>query len=549
MSKTGLFDHIKQDIPASIVVFLVALPLCLGIALASGVPLLSGLVAGIVGGVVVGALSGSRLGVSGPAAGLVAIVLPATKELGLQPFFTAVVIAGVLQLAIGYARAGIIAYYFPTSVIKGMLAAIGIIIFFKQIPHAFGVDADFEGDLAFAQRDGETTISEILHLGSKLRHGAIIIAAVALSILILWETKLFKSFKFTKLIQGPLVAVVASIGLVYVLEGIPSLALPEKELVNIPKIIGGTAAADFKSIDFSAFLNGRVWLYGAIIALVASIETLLCVEATDKLDPQRQITPTNRELKAQGVGNILSGLLGGLPVTQVIVRSSANIQSGGKSKLSAIIHGFLLIITVLLIPGVLNRIPLAGLAAVLMLVGYKLAKPSLFRTMYKAGWEQFVPFVVTVAAIFFTDLLVGIAIGFGVAVIVILYHNFRIQFTIPNENRNPDEPIRIVFGEHMTFLNKASVMDTLSHIPEDTHVILDLTKTVEVDHDIEEVFQDFAQNAAHRGISLQILRDENTNANLFTAGKFKQVIKERQGTLSERQSGHKGRDSEIKSAV
>ncbi|UCE92911.1 MAG: SulP family inorganic anion transporter, partial [Flavobacteriaceae bacterium] len=374
MKTTGLFSNLKSDFPASIVVFFVALPLCLGIALASGAPLFSGLIAGIIGGVVVGALSGSKIGVSGPAAGLAAIVLTSIAALGgFENFLVAVVLGGIIQLIFGLLRAGVIGYYFPSSVIKGMLTGIGIIIILKQIPHFFGYDADPEGDFAFMQVDGENTFSEIFQAVNFIKPGSALIGLLGLAILILWEKVLSKKAKIFQLIQGPVVAVVVGIIFFVLTKSNSVLSISSSHLVSVP------VPEDFSSFmsqftlpNFAAITNTEVWVVAFTIALVASLETLLCVEATDKLDPHKNVTPTNRELLAQGTGNIISGLIGGLPITQVIVRSSANIQSGGVSKMSAIIHGLFLLISVILIPNLLNMIPLSVLAAILLVVGFKL---------------------------------------------------------------------------------------------------------------------------------------------------------------------------------
>ncbi|MFT7487128.1 MAG: MFS superfamily sulfate permease-like transporter, partial [Candidatus Paceibacteria bacterium] len=406
---TGLFGSLQVDLPASLVVFLVALPLCLGIALASGAPLVSGIIAGIVGGIVVGILSGSPLGVSGPAAGLAVIVLTAIQDLGsFEIFLVAVILAGVIQVILGFCRAGIIAYYFPSSVITGMLSGIGIIIFLKQIPHAFGYDRDPLGDLAFHQPDGETTISELRHVMDAVSFGPLVIALVSLVILVAWETKDFKSRRWLTILPGPLVAVVTGVGLNLLFRGSEAFALTAEQVVSIPIADSLSGMTEFLAFpDFAGLGRFEVYTTAIVLAVVGSLETLLCVEAADKLDPRKRVTPTNRELKAQGVGNMVSGFLGGLPVTQVIVRSSANIQSGAVSKVSAISHGFLLVVSVIALPTVMNLIPLATLAAILLVVGYKLAKPQTFRRMFGQGFGQFAPFMVTILGIVFTDLLLG----------------------------------------------------------------------------------------------------------------------------------------------
>lgn len=505
-SPPSFFATLKSDIPASVVVFFVALPLCLGIALASGAPLISGVIAGIVGGIVVGGLSGSAIGVSGPAAGLAVIVLTAIQDLGsFNIFLVAVILAGVLQLALGYARAGVIAYYFPSSVITGMLAGIGIIIFLKQIPHALGYDKDPEGDLSFSQLDGETTFSELTNALDRISGGPLIIAAISLVILILWQSKFLKQYKFTALVPGPLVAVVSGVLLSIGFGSEGELALSSDQLVSLPVSSGLSGLADlFTFPDFSALGQAAVYKVAFVIAVVASLETLLCVEATDKLDPDKKITPTNRELKAQGVGNIVSGFLGGIPVTQVIVRSSANIQAGGKSKLAAMLHGVLLMISVVLLPTVMNMIPLATLAAVLLVVGYKLAKPALFKKMYRGGPSQFIPFVGTVAGIVFTDLLLGVGIGLAIALVGLLMENFQLPFASLHQPQEPGEKVVLVLAQHVSFLNKASVLQSLNSIPDDSTVEIDGTNSVYVHADVIEIIDNFVIGAATRNIEVSI---------------------------------------------
>jgi len=506
-----MFKHIKNDLPASIVVFFVALPLCLGIALASGAPLFSGLIAGIVGGIVVGALSGSQIGVSGPAAGLAAIVLTAIGTLGgYQNFLVAVVLGGVIQLVFGFLKAGIIAYYFPSSVIKGMLTGIGIIIILKQIPHFFGYDADPEGDWAFFQVDGENTFSEIINSINYISPGATLIAVIGFAILILWSTVLTKKAKIFELIQGPLVAVVVGIIYFTVTQGNDTWGISAEHLVKVPVPDSIQSFLGFFSFpNFSAITNTDVWVTGFTIALVASLETLLCVEATDKLDPEKRTTPTNRELRAQGVGNMLSGLVGGLPVTQVIVRSSANIQSGGKTKASAIIHGFFLLGSVILIPTLLNMIPLSVLAAILFIVGYKLAKPSLFKTMYKAGWKQFVPFVVTVVGIVFTDLLVGISLGLLVGIVVVLIKSYQNSHFLHIEDKSDGaHNIKMTLAEEVTFFNKGAILKELDSLPENAYLTLDVRKTRYLDNDIVEILEDFSSKAKNRNIDIKIISEK-----------------------------------------
>ncbi len=506
MNKFHPLKNFKSDIPASIVVFLVALPLCLGIALASGAPLYSGLIAGIIGGIVVASISGSPAGVSGPAAGLAVIVLGAIQDLGsFEIFLMAVVLAGVVQLMMGFLKGGIIAYYFPSSVIMGMLSGIGIIIFIKQIPHAFGYDKVPEGEFSFMQSDGENTFSELVKMLDYISPGAIIITAVSLAILLLWETKAMKKQKIFQLIPGPLVAVICGILLTQLFISLPNFALRGDQTVNVPLAESFSGfLSNFTFPDLAALSNPQIYVTALVIAVVASLETLLCVEATDKLDPYKRVTPTNRELKAQGVGNIISGLIGGLPITQVIVRSSANIQSGGKTKASAIIHGFLLLGSIIAIPYVLNLIPLATLAAILFLVGYKLAKPAVFKKMFKQGRGQFIPFIATVIGIVFTDLLIGLGIGLVIAIFYVLLNNYQITHFTKREKENGTEKIRIVLAQELTFINKATILQALSGIPNNAIVEIDATNTRYMHHDIYEIIEDFRISADSRDIEVTI---------------------------------------------
>ena len=503
-----MFKHIKSDLPASIVVFFVALPLCLGIALASGAPLFSGLIAGIVGGIVVGALSGSNIGVSGPAAGLAAIVLVAITALGgYQNFLVAVVIGGVIQILFGILKAGVIGYYFPSSVIKGMLTGIGIIIVLKQIPHFFGYDADPEGDWAFFQVDGENTFSELLNTVNNISPGATLIAIVGLAILILWNNVLSKKGKIFQLIQGPVVAVVVGILYYVATKDHEVLGISKEHLVSVPVPDDiDSFFGQFSFPNFSAIGNPQIWITAFTIALVASLETLLCVEATDKLDPHKNVTPTNRELLAQGAGNIVSGMIGGLPITQVIVRSSANIQSGGRTKMSAIIHGFFLLISIILIPNLLNMIPLSVLAAILFIVGYKLAKPALFKVMYNLGWKQFVPFIVTILGIVFIDLLWGIGLGLAVGIVVILIKSYQnSHFLHMEESSEGKDHVKITLAEEVTFFNKGAILKELDKLPENTFLEIDVLKTRYLDNDIIEILEDFIIKAKERNIDIKLV--------------------------------------------
>jgi MFS superfamily sulfate permease-like transporter len=417
----------------------------------------------------------------------------------------AVVIAGFVQLVFGFLKAGVIGYYFPSSVIKGMLSGIGIIIILKQIPHALGYDKSPEGDFAFMQVDGQNTFSELSNMLNFITPGAVIIAAVSLGILILWEQPFMKRSVVSKIIQGPLVAVLAGISLNLAFMG-GALGLNGDQMVRIPvpESLGGFFS-QFTFPDFSQITNSAVWVTALTIAVVASLETLLCVEATDKLDPQKRVTPTNRELTAQGVGNMLSGLVGGLPITQVIVRSSANIQSGGRTKASAFVHGILLLVTAMTIPHLLNLIPLASLAAILFLVGYKLAKPALFVAMYKMGRSQFIPFMVTIVGIVFTDLLMGIGMGLVVAIFHILWNNYKVPYHFDPKDYKPGEKVRIQLAEDVSFLNKASIQRTLNSLPSDAQVVIDASRARTIHPDILEIFEDFRTNGKNKNIQLELV--------------------------------------------
>jgi MFS superfamily sulfate permease-like transporter len=507
MSNFHPLKNLKSDIPASIVVFLVALPLCLGIALASGAPLYSGLIAGIVGGIVVASLSGSPSGVSGPAAGLAVIVLAAIQDLGsFEIFLMAVVLAGIIQIIMGFLKGGIIAYYFPSSVIMGMLSGIGIIIFIKQIPHAFGYDSSPEGDLSFAGSSGENTFTELVNMLDFISPGAIVITAVSLAILLLWEANFMKKQKIFQLLPGPLVAVISGAFLNQLFIGMPDFELGSDQTVNVPLAESFSGfVGNFTLPEIAALKNPQVYVTAVVIAVVASLETLLCVEATDKLDPYKRVTPTNRELKAQGVGNIISGMIGGLPITQVIVRSSANIQSGGRTKASAIIHGFLLLGSIIAIPYLLNLIPLATLAAILFIVGYKLAKPALFKKMYKQGKGQFIPYIATILGIVFTDLLMGLGIGLVIAIFYILLNNYQITLNTKHEKKEDGKDImEMELAQELTFINKATILKSLANIPNNTKVIIDASNTRYMHHDIYEIIEDFRISAKERDIDVAV---------------------------------------------
>ncbi len=476
----------RQDFSASIVVFFVALPLCLGIALASGTPLFSGIIAGIVGGVVVGFFSGSSLGVSGPAAGLAVLVFGYITALGgsFEAFLLAVVLAGVIQLIAGFLRMGTVAYYFPSSVIRGMLSGIGLLIIIKQIPYALGMAKveNFE-------------LSQIL---TYLSPNVVIIALVSILILILWEEFSAKKHKFLKAIPGPLVAVVAGIILSNFID------LEVDHLVQIPVSSGiNEFFGNFSSPDFTQLSNPQIYIIALVMAVVASLETLLCVEATDKMDPQKRITPANKELKAQGIGNIVSGLVGGLPITQVVVRSSANIEFGAKSRASTIFHGLFLLVSAISIPSFLNMIPLATLACVLIVVGYKLAKPQIFKKVYSEGYEQFAPFIATILGMLIFDLLKGVGIGMIVAIAFILYHNFQNACSQIKESEVLNTH-KIVLSEEVSFLNKGKILQILNDTPPNSILVIDGTKSKVVHHDVIEIISDFRITAKSKNISLQI---------------------------------------------
>jgi MFS superfamily sulfate permease-like transporter len=502
----SLFKSWRQDLPASIVVALVALPLCLGIALASGAPLFSGLIAGIVGGLIVGALSKSSLSVAGPAAGLTVIVLGAIESLpSYQAFLLAVVLAGAMQVAFAATRAGVLAEFVPSSVITGMLAAIGLILILKQIPHAVGYDADYEGSFEFFQRDGQNTISAIFNmLSSSLSAGAVIIAVLSLVFLFWWDAARPKEGPL-RLLPGPLVVVVLGIALNALFGAVaPSLAIRPSHLVQVPVANSFGEFTSFFSVpDFSQIGNGAVWTAAITLAVVASLESLLSVKAVDELDPKRRTTPKNWELMAQGSGNFVSGMIGGLPVTSVIVRSSANVDSGADSKLSAILHGIWLLLSVLLVPVVLNLIPLSALAAVLIATGYKLTKPKLFLERWKQGWTQFVPFVATVAAILFTDLLIGIVIGLGIGFVFVVARNFRTAITFACDG----EDCLIRARRNLYFIHKYELQKELGRVPDNSNLLIDLSSTNYVDLDNIEIINAFIKGAAYRNITVVVRGD------------------------------------------
>lgn len=495
--KINLFANLKSDFASGLVVFLVALPLCLGIAMASGAPLFSGIISGIIGGIVVGYLSQSHISVTGPAAGLTAIILTAITDLGaFDVFLTAVFIAGLIQLGLGFLKAGSISNYFPTNVIEGMLAGIGVIIILKQIPHAFGYDADFEGDQSFVQNDGNNSFTALFEVFNHIQLGAVVITAVSLVILISWDKVSF--LKKLKLIPGALVAVILGIILnEWFIQSGSSFAISQEHLVNLPI---PQSFEEFKAIivtpNFAGIMNPQVWVVGLTIAIVASIETLLCIEAADRMDAQKRYTNANIELKAQGIGNMVSSLLGGLPMTSVVVRSSANNNAGAKSKMSTIIHGLLLLISVLSIPMILNKIPLATLATILILVGYKLAKPATFIHFWQKGKYQFVPFIATLIAVVATDLLKGVLLGIVISVIFILRGNLKRAYSFKKEEYVDGDIIHIDLAQEVSFLNKAAIKLTLNEIPENSKVIINAHDTVYIAHDILDLIREFKTTRA-----------------------------------------------------
>ncbi len=502
------FRHLKEDVPAGIVVFLVALPLCLGIALASGAPLFSGLIAGLVGGLVVAWLSGSQLSVSGPAAGLTVIVFNAIQTLGSLPaFLVACVLAGVLQLILGFFKAGIIGAFFPSAVIKGMLAAIGLILIIKQIPHAVGYDASFEGDEDYMAETAESSFFELFDSLHAISPGAVVISVIGLLILIVWELPWFKKQVLLKLIPGPLLTVVWGVSFnLLAARFAPDWQVNPEHLVNLPV---SAHPADFINHlvfpDFSHLSNPQVYVVAFTIAIIASLETLLSLEATDKLDPLKRLTPTNRELKAQGMGNIISGLLGGLPMTAVIVRSSANINAGGKTSLSCFVHGIFLLISVLFFSRHLNAIPLACLAAILLHTGYKLAKPSMFVEFYHKGMSQLLPFVITVGAILATDLLKGMAIGMVIGLFFVIRANYHAAITLTKTQTKTGNHYLITLNKDVSFLNKALLRKFILLVEENSTVTIDAQKAQFIDYDILETIDDFIASSPDSNITVEAI--------------------------------------------
>ncbi|MBC3785671.1 SulP family inorganic anion transporter [Spirosoma utsteinense] len=501
---------LRQDLPAGLSVFLVALPLCLGIALASGAPLFSGLVAGVIGGIVVGLFSGSEISVSGPAAGLAVIVADAIAKVGsYETFLVAVVLAGAMQLVLGLIKAGRFSSFFPDSVIKGMLVAIGLVIILKQIPHALGRDNDYEGEFEFQQlADGENTISEIYRAIETASTGAVVISGVSLAFLIFWERTAGRSTRmFFKNFPAALVVVFVGIALnEFFRVSVPAWYLGDtahQHMVQIPTITAGQSLFSiFDFPDFTILSQLPIYTIAATIAVVASLETLLNLEASDRLDPGKRVSSTNQELIAQGIGNMFSGLVGGLPITSVVVRTSANVYGGAKTRISAIIHGVFLLLAVFLGGPLLNLVPLSCLAAVLIMVGYKLAKPTIFKNIYREGWSQFVPFIVTVSGIIFTDLLKGIALGTVVGILYVLYTNFQSTFRIIREGHK----VTIEFTKDLYFLSKPQLKEALGSLQPGDEVLIDGSKASFIDHDIYTMLTSFSETAAMQGIRYE-LRD------------------------------------------
>ncbi|MFO7721293.1 MAG: SulP family inorganic anion transporter [Gillisia sp.] len=498
-----LFSSLNKDIPASIVVFLVALPLCLGIALASGAPLLSGLISGIVGGIVVGGVSMSSVSVSGPAASLTAVVLASIASLGsFEVFLMAVVLGGIFQFILGILKFGLIADYMPSNIIKGLLAAIGIILIIAQLPYALGIEATEESYMDPSLGFLVQMQPAFWNFVDSLTAGALLISGLSLAIMIFWDKSPLKNFK---LLPPALVVVILGVFLNFIFEYImPSFHLTSAHLVNIPKIDHFSELLTFP--DFSSITNPEVWGVAITITLIASIASLLAIEAADEIDPHKRKTPPNRELVAQGLGNTIAGLVGGIPITSVIVRSSVNINAGNETKLSAILHGVFLLLSVLFLSFILNLIPLSSLAAILLVIGYKLASWEVIRSMFKKGWNQFIPFVVTVIAIIFTDLLIGIFIGSLVSIFFLLRSNYHNAFFIENTKIFKGETIRLELSNEVSFFNKASIKNTLWNVPPKSTVIIDATFASFIDHDVLEIFEDFKDTfAKDNDINLSII--------------------------------------------
>ncbi|MEQ1945816.1 MAG: SulP family inorganic anion transporter [Bryobacteraceae bacterium] len=498
-SKDNLLKH---DGPAGLVVFLVALPLCLGIALASGAPLLSGILSGVIGGLVVSWLSGSQVAVSGPAAGLAVTAAVMIRQLGFESFLTAVVLAGALQILFGIFGLGSIANYVPNPVLRGMVAAIGLVMILKQIPHALGRDDDYDGDLAFLEARGSNTFTDIAMGALDAHMGAVVLSAISLLLLIFWDRAANKGVRWMQSIPGPLLVVLLGIACNQIYSvAAPSLLINNPaHLVNLPTLDSFTGfLATFKLPAIAALTNGGVWMAAVTLSVIASLESLLTIEASDKLDPYRRISPLRRELIAQGVGNMLCGLIGAIPLTAVVVRTTANIYSGARTRIASLVHGLCLLGATLLIPGFLNLVPLASLAAVLIVVAYQLTKPQIYVEEFRKGWDQFVPFVVTVTAVLFTDLLQGVLIGLVCGLFFVIRANHRMAITVVNI----DNDYLLRFNKDASFVNKSEFRRKLRRIPEGANVLIDGTKALFIDHDIYEAAEDFKKLATHKNISVE----------------------------------------------
>ncbi|MGC4021783.1 MAG: SulP family inorganic anion transporter [Cyclobacteriaceae bacterium] len=502
-------NNFKYDLPAGVVVFFVAIPLCLGVALASGAPLFSGIIAGFVGGIVVGIISNSSIGVSGPSPGLTVIVLSSIASLGtFEIFLVAVVLAGMFQIFFGFAKAGFVSHFFPTSVIKGMLVAIGLIIIFKQVPHAIGYDKDYLGDLAFQQNDGENTISELYKMLGAITPSAILVCVLSLIIIIYWEKSISRLHPILKFLPGPFVAV--GVGILYQLSlshFFSNLALQPEHLVSVP--VSKTASEFFSQFTLPEFSVGLfrkdVWLAAAAISITASLESLMCVEATNKLIAGLKRTNTDQELIAQGAGNIVSGLLGGLPVSQAIVRSSSNIQAGGKTKAATITHGVMILLCVAIFPGILNLVPLASLAAILLVVGFRLVKPTEFVDVYRQGLKQFLPFIITVIGVVVTDLLSGIAMGAGVAILILLRSSLQNSYTSRIENHKGTWHVKIKLAQQIYFFSKGAIQKELSRVPVGSKVFIDGSNCINIDYEVLQVILDFKNSSEVKRITVELI--------------------------------------------
>jgi MFS superfamily sulfate permease-like transporter len=505
------FKSWRSDAQASLVVSLVALPLCLGIALASGAPLSSGIVAGIIGGIVVGLFSGSSISVSGPAAGLTVIVLNSLTILGsFEAFLVALVLSGILQIIMGLIKAGTIGNYFPQSVIKGMLAAIGLILILKQLPHAFGYDADFMGDTAFSEQGGLNTFTRLLATFEWLHPGALFVAVTSFVVILMWDKKAKNKTGFFKILPSALVAIIVSIIINEVFKKFfPAFIITETHLVQLP--MGGGLTSGRLAPNWAFISEPKLWITAVTLAMVGSLESLLSVEAADKIDETGSVTSKNRELLAQGVGNTISGFLGGLPITAVIVRTSVNASAGAATNLSAFLHGIWLLVFVLLIPNLLNLIPLATLAAVLILVGYKLTKPELYKSIKKKGMDQFIPFIITILAILFTDLLMGILLGIVVGFIFVIKSSVTKAIVVVQEGN--DYLIR--FHKDVSFLQKSRLLSIFDSIPEGTNVFIDGSRGVYVDADIEEAVEDYMKRCANKKINVTLKKSSLSLSSLF----------------------------------